>query len=138
MMHNKTWTLDHYGHVVRDLDGAIRAYQQNFGFTVDFRETMTESKVELVFLRLENCLIELLAPLEGNTSLVKFLETRGEALHHVCFRVESIERELARLSSSGTLLIDKTPRRGAKNSLIAFIHPSETSGVLVELCEHRV
>jgi len=129
--------IDHIGIAVEDLDQAIAFYQKTFGCTVDAREVIAEQKVELAFLRTPNSLIELLTPTAEDSTLAKFLKTRGPGLHHLCYLVPDIRKELRRLERLGFQLIDKTPRGGAYNSLIAFIHPKSTVGVLTELCERR-
>jgi methylmalonyl-CoA/ethylmalonyl-CoA epimerase len=129
--------VDHIGVAVENLDEAIAFYKRSFGCEVDLREVVEDQKVELAFLRTANTLIELLTPAPGNTTLTKFLKTRGPGLHHICYLVSDIRSELRRLEGLGMELIDKTPRPGAHKSLIAFIHPKSTLGVLTELCERR-
>ncbi len=133
-MLNKLWKLDHIGHVVKDLENSLNHYEKYFGFKVIERENLAEQKIELAFLQLENTLIELLAPLSGNTSLTNFLTKRGEGLHHLCYQVKSVSGELKRLSDLGIRLIDSVPRTGSRGFYIAFIHPQSTNGVLTELC----
>ncbi|MBN8550466.1 MAG: methylmalonyl-CoA epimerase [Deltaproteobacteria bacterium] len=129
--------VDHIGIAVPNLEEAIAQYKKNFGFDLDVREVVASQKVELAFLRTENTLLELLTPTSDDSTLSKFLSTRGAGLHHICYRVPNIVSELKRLEGLGLQLIDKTPRPGAHNSLIAFIHPRSTGGVLTELCERR-
>lgn len=131
----KNWSLDHVGHAVADLDEAIKFYQNIFGFTLDIREKLPAHGVEIAFLKLANTTIELLAPLGGDDSkLAKFLKRNGPGLHHVCYRVDDIRAELARLQGLGLELIDQAPRTGAHQTEIAFLQPRSTLGVLVELC----
>ena len=115
------WRLDHVGHVVHSFEPHIQFYRDLLGFAVDTQEVIATSKVEVLFLRCENTLIELVRPLEGNEGITKFLQTRGEGLHHICFEVTEIEEELRRLEQAGCTLIDATPRPGAKGHRIAFV-----------------
>ena len=131
------YPLDHIGIAVTDLDTAIAEYERNFSFKLQLREKLESQKVELCFLKLDNTLIELLTPTHPSSTLQKFLDKRGPGLHHICYRVSDIKAELNRLSGLGHELIDKEPRSGADNTLIAFIHPKTLGGVLTELCQHR-
>ena len=132
----KNLALDHIGIAVSQIEPALELYKNLFGLALESRDHIKESKVDVAFMRLDNTLIELVAPAEGNTSLQKFLATRGHGLHHICFKVTDIVAELRRLEKAGVELIDKNPRPGAHGSKIAFLHPSTTDGVLIELCEH--
>ena len=131
------WRLDHVAHAVSDLDEKIALYSALFGFELESREVIVEQKVSVAFLRLQNTLLELIAPEESNVTLRKFLEKRGEGLHHICFYVENIREELENLRSKGVKLIDSVPRPGAHGTEIAFIHPHSTGGALIELCSKR-
>ena len=131
------WRLDHVGHVVKEFEPHLAFYRDLLGFIVDTQEIIETSNVEVLFLRCENTLIELVRPLPGNVSIAKFIETRGEGLHHICFEVMDLEGELKRLADAGCELIDKAPRPGAKGHRIAFVHPKSTGGVLLELCSNR-
>ena len=128
--------LDHIGIAVSKIEPALDLYNKLFGLKLESRDHIAQSKVDVAFLRLDNTLIELIAPAPGNTSLTKFLETRGHGLHHICFKVEDIAAELLRLEQAGVELIDKVARPGAHGSSIAFLHPRTTDGVLIELCQH--
>ena len=131
------YPLDHVGIAVPDLAAAIDQHTKLFGFVVDCQEEVPSQGVALAFLRLQNTLLELLTPTTENSSLAKFLATRGPGLHHICYRVTDIVAELARLEKSGVVLIDKAPRPGAHGSKIAFLHPKSTGGVLIELCQRQ-
>jgi len=128
------WSLDHVGHAAQTLEPVIELYTRQFGFQVDCRETLADERVDIVFFRLANTLIEVIAPLEGNTTLQKFLDTRGPGLHHLCFEVPSVDDELKRLEAQGTVLIDRKARKGSRGMDVAFVHPRSCGGVLVELC----
>ncbi len=130
------WPLDHVGIATDDLDKSISQYQKDLSFKLEHRELVKDQKVEVAFLRLENTLIELIAPIDDSSPIAKFLSTRGPGLHHICYRVADIRAELSKLAALGYKLIDETPRVGAKKKLIAFIHPKSFGGVLTELCQH--
>ncbi len=131
------WTIDHVAIVVADLEASIGLYTQTLGMPVLYRETIAEQGVEAVGIATGESAIELLRPLDACSPIARF---RGEAatkLHHVAYRVNDIEAELARLQSAGVRLIDAVPRRGAHGNVVAFLHPKSTYGVLTELCERR-
>ena len=130
------YPLDHIGIATQNLDEAIANYRRDFGFELNTRESVPSQNVEVAFLSLPNTLIELLAPTSPNSSLRKFLDSRGPGLHHICYQVTDIQAELARLKGLGHRLIDEVPRPGAHKSQIAFLHPKTLGGVLVELCQH--
>jgi methylmalonyl-CoA epimerase len=128
--------IDHIAIVVADLDAMLALYTQTLGFTEVYREIVADQGVEVVGLRTGDAIIELLRPLDEDSAIAKF---RGEAptkLHHTAYRVADITAELARLKAQGVRLIDEQPRRGAHGNTIAFLHPSSTGGVLIELCQH--
>ncbi len=130
------YPLDHIGIATQNIDEAITEYGRVFGYTVGFREVVASQNTEIAFLTLSNTKIELLAPHNGQGPIRKFLDNKGPGLHHLCYRVDDIEAELARLDSIGYQLIDAKPRPGAHNTLIAFVHPKSFGGVLTELCEY--
>ena len=141
---NVLWPLDHVAHIVRNLDQAIEHYTELLVGNLStngssseiphFRETLLDHQVELAFIDLEQSSIELIMPTEGNSSLMRFLDSRGESLHHICFRVPSVADELRRLAAQGVELIDTSPRPGARGTEVAFIHPRSCQGVLIEIC----
>ncbi len=126
--------LDHVALVVRDL-AAMEALYAPLGFSVLYRERVEEQGVDIVGLRAGDSAIELLRPLRDDSKLWHYLGTATSKLHHVAYRVDDLEGELARLKSLGVPLIDEHPRRGAHGNRIAFIHPSYTGGTLLELCQ---
>lgn len=128
--------LDHIGIAVPELEPAIENYQKAFGYTLELREHIPNQQVDLAFLTLENTKIELLAPSSPSSTLTKFLENRGQGLHHLCYEVSNIELELSRFEKLGYTLIDKVPRPGAHGTKIAFLHPRHFNGVLTELCQY--
>lgn len=136
MNHNPSWTLDHIGIAVTDLDQSIAHYQSLAHTSVLLRERLESQGVDLVFLNTGGSKIELLAPLGNDSKIARFLSKRGPGLHHLCYRVNDIKAELQRLSGAGFTLIDTTPRPGAAGTLIAFLAPQSCQGVLTELCEY--
>ena len=130
------WPIDHIGIAVTDLDAAIALYASTAGTSVILREKLQDRGIELAFLNTGGTKLELLMPVQGNTPLARFIEKRGPGIHHICYRVDNIETEMARLESLGAKLIDTIPRPGASGTMIAFIEPASFSGVLTELCEY--
>jgi len=128
--------IDHIGIAVRSLADAVKVYENTIGLKVSSYETVEDQGVKLAMIPLGDSRIELLEPLHANSPVEKFMAKRGEGLHHIAVSVDNIEEALARFKTAGARLIDAVPRRGAHNSKIAFIHPSSTNGVLLELVEH--
>ncbi|HEY7440042.1 MAG TPA: methylmalonyl-CoA epimerase [Acidimicrobiia bacterium] len=127
--------VDHVGVAVDDLEAALALYRDTLGMPLVHRETVTEQGVEAVLLDVGESHIELLSPLGPDTAVGKFLARRGPGLHHVAYRVDSVEDALAALSKAGMRLIDEQPRTGIRNSRVAFVHPSSTGGVLTEIVQ---
>lgn len=127
--------LDHIAIVVRDLDHAVSAYQEKFGLQLKSRQVVDTESVEIAVLELDNAHIELVKPLDNTGGVAKFLEKRGEGLHHICLEVENINTLMKSLQVSGVKLIDAEPRIGYKGNKALFVHPSSTHGVLIEFYE---
>ena len=127
--------VDHVGVAVDDLEAALALYRDTLGMPLVHRETITEQGVEAALLDVGESHIELLAPLGPDTPVGKFLARKGPGLHHVAYRVDSVEDALAALSKAGMRLIDEQPRTGIRNSRVAFVHPSSTGGVLTEIVQ---
>ena len=127
--------IDHVGVAVSDLDRAIALYEGTFGMPLVHRETVAEQGVEAVLLDVGDGHVELLSPLGPETVVGRFVERRGEGLHHVAYRVDDIDAVLARLGQGDVDLIDPEPRIGIRKSRVAFLHPKSTRGVLTELVE---
>jgi len=128
-------TIDHVAIVVRDLDATLDLYLNTLGFAQIYRETVEDQGIEAVGLQAGESVIELLRPLSEDSPIARY---RGEAetkLHHTAYRVDDIVAKLADLKAKGVRLIDETPRKGAHNNTIAFLHPKSTGGVLIELCQ---
>jgi len=128
-------TLNHIALAVKNISDSLKIWQELFGFELLKIVDVPEQKVKVAILELGDVHIELLEPLNPESTVAKFIEKKGEGLHHLAFEVEDIEQVLRELKDSGVKLIDEKPRKGAMDSKIAFIHPSSTGGVLVEICE---
>ncbi len=132
----RTTGIHHLGVAVADLDQALDAYRRLFGAELEHRESLADQGVDAAFLRVGESRIELLASLDPDTPVGRFLERRGPGMHHVAFEVDDLAAELERLAGEGTELIDEHPRPGMHGLDIAFIHPDATGGVLAELVSH--
>jgi methylmalonyl-CoA epimerase len=128
--------VDHIGIAVKSLAEAVKVYQDAIGLDVSGYDEVDDQGVRVAMLTIGESQIELLEPTREDSPIEKFMMKRGEGIHHIAVRVDDIEQALERLKASGVRLIDSTPRRGAHNTRIAFIHPSSTHGVLLELVEH--
>ncbi len=131
----RNWKIHHVAHAVRSLDEAISYYEKSFGWQVIARESVPTQLVEVAFLKSEGTLLELISPMDGNTTIQPFLLKRGEGLHHLAFEVEDLRESLEALASDGFRLIDTEPRPGSLGMQIAFVHPKSTHGVLIEICQ---
>ena len=131
----KVKLIDHIGIAVTDLDQAGRFYTEALGLKVQDVETVTEQKVRVAFIPITDSEVELLESTQEDGPVAKFIAAKGEGIQHLAFRVENIEEALAELKAKGVRLIDEKPRMGAGGARIAFIHPKETNGVLVEICQ---
>lgn len=127
--------IHHIGHAVVSLDQAVAAYERLLGAELEHREVVPEQGVEAISLRIGSGRIELLAALGPDTPVGRFLERRGEGMHHVAFRVDDLERSLREVREAGAELIDEQPRVGLFGLSVAFVHPSSVCGVLVELVQ---
>lgn len=124
--------IDHVGIVVENLDAAVAAYCGLLGFRETDRMVLAEQQVEAAFLQSGDTTVELIAPTEPESGTARFLQNRGEGVHHICYVVEDLPAALARLKAAGMRLIDETPRKGAHGQ-VAFVHPKAAHGVLIEL-----
>lgn len=127
--------IDHVGVAVEDIDAALALYRDVLGMPLVHRETVIEQGVDAALLDVGDGHIELLQPLGSETAVGKFLAKRGPGLHHVAYRVNSIEEALSALTAAGLRLIDERPRVGIRGSKVAFVHPASTGGVLTEIVE---
>ena len=127
--------IDHIGVAVNNLDEALAVYEKALGLKHQKVTVVDSQKVKVAFLEVGDSRIELLEPLSKDSTLGKFLEKRGEGIHHIALKVVGIDDMLKRLKNQGITLIDETPRSGAEGGKIAFLHPKSIKGVLLELCE---
>jgi methylmalonyl-CoA epimerase len=128
-------TLDHIGIAVKSLDAA-KIYEA-LGLSIEHVETVESQGVRTAFLAAGEATIELLEPTGPQSAVAKFIEKRGEGIHHICFRVDDIDAQLARLTQQGYRLINETPVHGAHGCRVAFLHPAAGNGVLIELSEKK-
>ncbi len=129
--------ISHIAIAVEDLETAKKAFETLVGSKVQVIEEVPDQKVKVGMIPVGESRLELAGPTDPSSTIAKFIEKRGEGIHHICFEVSDIKAELTRLKAAGFQLIDETPRRGAGGHLIAFIHPRTTGGVLVELSEKQ-
>jgi len=127
--------VDHIGIAVQDLAAALKFYREQLGLPCLGEEEVAEQKVRTAFLPVGESRLELLQSTDPEGPVGKFIQSRGEGIHHLALRVKNLETVLADLKAKGVRLIDEQPRRGAHGAKIAFIHPKSTNGVLLELCE---
>jgi len=127
--------VDHVALAVSDLEAAIDHYERVWGLTLAHREVVPEQGVEEAMFRLGDTHLQLVAPLSPETPVGRFIERRGEGLHHIAYRVDEIEAALASARENRLMLVDDSPRRGSRNTRVAFVHPKTNHGVLVELVQ---
>ena len=127
--------VDHLGIAVKDLAAALQFYQEALGLQSVHTEVVEDQGVRVAMIPIGESRIELLEPLSPTTPVGKFIESRGEGIHHLAVEVDDVQRHLDDLTSKGVILIDKAPRSGAHGKKIAFVHPKSTRGLLLELCQ---
>jgi methylmalonyl-CoA epimerase len=127
--------IDHVAIAVRDLDAAIAHYRTWFGADVAHRERVESDAVEEALLKVGDSYVQLVCPTGDDSPVAKFLENKGEGLHHVGYRVADCAAALQRVKDSGGRVIDETPRPGSRGTTVAFIHPKGDLGTLVELVQ---
>ena len=125
--------LDHVGIAIGDLEASLAFYRDVLGLEIEPPEEVASQRVRAHFIPVGEATLELLEATADDSPIAKFVAKRGPGLHHVCLRVDDIVAALAELKGRGVRLIDEIPRPGAHQSLVAFLHPSSTHGVLVEL-----
>jgi methylmalonyl-CoA/ethylmalonyl-CoA epimerase len=128
--------ISHIGIAVKDLNAAKQLYKQLLQAEPSDDEIVTEQKVKVAKFKVGESTIELLEPTSGDSPIAKFIEKRGEGIHHIAYESDKIQDDLNRLSSQGFDLINKEPVKGSDNMLIVFIRPRSASGVLTEICQH--
>jgi methylmalonyl-CoA epimerase len=129
-----TMQIDHIGIAVKNIEEAAKLYQ-DLGLGIQGTEVVESQKVKVAFIGIGQSKIELLEATSPDGNVAKFIEAKGEGIHHLAVRVDNIEKALEELSAKGYALIDKVPRMGAGGHKIAFVHPKSTKGVLLELAE---
>jgi methylmalonyl-CoA/ethylmalonyl-CoA epimerase len=127
--------IEHIALAVGDLDATIAFYRDVWGLEVSHRERVEDQGVEEAMLPLGESHLQLLAPTGPDTTVGKFVERRGEGIHHIAYEVDDLESALAELKSKGVKLIDERPRRGGRGHMVAFVHPRNNHGILVELIQ---
>lgn len=128
--------IEHIAFAVRDLEKAVKHYEDNFGLKCYRVEEVKDQKVRTAFFKLWETKIELLEPTEPDSPIAKFIEKKGEGIHHIAFAVNSLKDTISKMESAGIEVIRK-PQRGAEDLLISFLHPRSNNGVLIELCESK-
>jgi methylmalonyl-CoA/ethylmalonyl-CoA epimerase len=127
--------IEHIALAVGDLDASIAFYRDVWGLEVSHRERVEDQGVEEATLPLGESHLQLLAPTGPDTTVGKFVARRGEGIHHIAYEVDDLEGALAELKSKGVKLIDERPRRGGRGHMVAFVHPRNNHGILVELIQ---
>src|ERR1043166_192070 len=127
--------IDHIAIVVRKIEDKLPLYTETLGFRVKNIEEIPHMFVRVAMLESQDGTthIELVQPITNDSGVARFLEKKGEAIHHLCYLVDNLQAELNRLKAEGVRLVDETPRKGEGGSLVAFLHPGATHGVMVEL-----
>ncbi len=129
--------LDHIGIAVKSIEESLKFYEGTLGITCLGQEEVRDQKVITAFLPLGETEVELLQSTSEDGTIAKFVEKRGEGLHHLAFKVDDIEKALEELKSQGIILIDEKPSIGAGGAKIAFIHPKSANGILIEIIERE-
>jgi methylmalonyl-CoA/ethylmalonyl-CoA epimerase len=129
--------IEHIGIAVKSIDEARKYYEEVLGLTCYAVEEVKDQRVKTAFFKIGQTKIELLESTDPEGPVGKFIEKKGEGIHHIAFATKGIEGALQKLEADGISLIDKTPRRGAEGLEIAFLHPKSTFGVLTEICEDK-
>jgi|TARA_B110000914_G_scaffold197073_1_gene186670 methylmalonyl-CoA/ethylmalonyl-CoA epimerase len=127
--------IEHIGIAVKNIENATKIYTSLLGSSPYKMEEVKSEGVKTSFFKTGDSKIELLEATNPDSPIAKFIEKRGEGVHHIAFAVDDIESEIARLKREGFIVLNETPKKGADNKLVAFLHPRSTTGVLVELCQ---
>ncbi len=130
-------SLNHIGIAVKNLEDSLALYTKIFQPNEIHRESVEEQKVNIASFKVGNVLIELTEAMDETSPIFKFIEKRGEGIHHIAFESDGVQDDLNRLKSDGISLINESPKEGAHDMLIAFLHPKSTGGVLMELCQGK-
>ena len=128
--------IEHIGIAVRNIEEQLPYYEQILGLKCYNIEVVEDQKVKTAFFKVGETKIELLEPTSPESTIAKFIEKRGEGVHHIAYATKSVKEALKKAEDKGVRLIDQAPRQGAEGLNIAFLHPKSTGSVLTELCEH--
>lgn len=134
---NTPTRIDHIGIAVRSIDAALPYYEKTLGLKCEHVEEVPSQKVKTAFFAIGEVHLELLEPTADDSPIAKFLETRGEGIHHIAFATDNIAGQLEQARDAGTRLIHEVPIDGAGGKLVAFLHPKSTFGVLTEFCQPK-
>lgn len=129
--------IEHIGIAVKSIENANQIYTSLLGASPYKMEEVKSEGVKTSFFKIGNNKIELLEAINPDSPIAKFIEKRGEGVHHIAFAVDDIQSEIVRLKNEGFIVLNDTPKKGADNKLVVFLHPKSTGGVLVELCQDR-
>jgi methylmalonyl-CoA/ethylmalonyl-CoA epimerase len=129
--------IEHLGIAVRSIDDTVETFEKLLGTSCYKTEEVESEGVKTAFLKIGESKIELLEATNPESPIARFLEKKGRGIHHIAFEVDDLDAELARLTAEGFQLIHASPKDGADNKRIAFLHPSSTEGVLIELCQEK-
>jgi methylmalonyl-CoA/ethylmalonyl-CoA epimerase len=135
IMDDTPMKIEHIGIAVKNVESAIQTYEKLLNTKCYKTETVKSEEVLTAFFRTGESKVELLEPTSRQSAIAKFIDKRGEGLHHIAFEVEDIESEMNRLKKEGFRILNEQPVKGADNKRIAFIHPKDNHGVLIELCQ---
>ncbi|WP_299553234.1 methylmalonyl-CoA epimerase [Seonamhaeicola sp.] len=127
--------IEHIGIAVKDLEASNALFSKLFGAPHYKIEAVESEGVKTSFFKVGENKIELLEATKEDSPIAKFIERKGEGIHHIAFDVDDIEAEVRRLKAEGFIVLNETPKKGADNKLVAFLHPKSTNGVLIELCQ---
>ncbi len=129
--------IEHIGIAVKNLDYSVKQYEKLLGIKCYAIEKVEDQNVRTAFFKVGNTKIELLEPTSKNSPIYKFIEKRGEGLHHIAFHADDVNNALMKISGLGFNLIDKSAKEGAEGLRIGFLHPKSTNGVLIEICGEK-
>jgi methylmalonyl-CoA/ethylmalonyl-CoA epimerase len=129
--------IDHVAIAVRDLDAAVEYYRSTYGVDVEHREVVERDGVEEALIRVADSYVQLLTPVTDDSPVAKWMDRRGEGIHHVGYRVADCAAALDRVKEQGHRVIDQAPRPGSRGTTVAFVHPKGAFGTLIELVEEQ-
>ena len=127
--------IDHVAIAVRDLDAAVAYYGETYGVEVEHREVVERDGVEEALLKVADSYVQLLTPTRDDSPVAKWMEKRGEGIHHIGYRVDDCAAALERVKAGGHMVIDEAPRPGSRGTTVAFVHPKTAYGTLIELVQ---